>query len=94
MVCNGCRAQLLPLGIDGRNDRHAGTQLLGERGAGIQCDLDGDALDHLGEIARGIVGRQQREFLAARRGEVTPGKVSTSMVAGWPGRTLVSCVSL
>ena len=92
---------MLPLGIDGRNDRHAGTQLLGERGAGIQCDLDGDALDHLGEIARGIVGRQQREFLAARRGdavdvtrEVMPGKVSTSMVAGWPGRTLVSCVSL
>ena len=35
--------------------------------AGVERDLDGDALHHLGEIAGGVVRRQQREFLAARR---------------------------
>ena len=33
--------------------------------AGVERDLDRDALHHLGEIAGGVVRRQQREFLAA-----------------------------
>ena len=31
----------------------------------VERDLDGNALHHLGEIAGGVVRRQQREFLAA-----------------------------
>ena len=49
-------------GVDGRDDREAGPQrdllqnLLGEG------DADRHALDDLGEIAGGVVGRQQREL--------------------------------
>src|ERR1700751_3522040 len=55
------------LGRDMRNDRHARPQL--DRRATLKHDLHGNALHDLGEIAGGIVGRQQREFLAAGRGE-------------------------
>src|SRR6185437_6822908 len=53
--------------LDGRNDRHARPQLDGR--AAFERDLHGDALHDLGEIAGGVVGRQQRELLAAGRGE-------------------------
>ena len=61
------RAQCLPLGLDRRIDRHAGAQLAGEPLAGVEHDLHRDALHDLGEVAGRVVGRQQREFLAARR---------------------------
>src|SRR5262245_34593797 len=63
----GC-AHFLALDVDGRNDGHAGAQFVGKRAAGIECDLDRDTLDHLGEVAGGVVGRQQGELLPARRG--------------------------
>src|SRR5580658_9332075 len=44
---------------DGRIDRHAGAKLAEQRAAGIEHDLHRDALDDLGEVAGGIVGRQQ-----------------------------------
>ena len=55
------------LGVDGRLDRHAGPQLAGEAARRIEHDLHRDALHDLGEVAGGVVGRQQRELLAARR---------------------------
>ena len=51
------------LRLDGRDHRHAGAQLDGR--VAVEHDLDGDALHHLGEVAGGVVRRQQREFLAA-----------------------------
>src|SRR5262252_7433669 len=67
VYCARGRAQDLRLGVDGRIDRHAGAQLVGKLAAGVEHDLDRNALDHLGEIAGGVVGRQQGEFLPARR---------------------------
>src|ERR1700732_3403384 len=60
------RIDLLLKRFDGRDHRHAGTQF--DRGI-VERDLHGDALNHLGEIAGGVVRRQQREFLAAGRRE-------------------------
>src|SRR5581483_11773973 len=51
-------------GLDGRDHGHTGTQLDGC--AAVERDLHGNALHDLGEVAGGVVGRQQREFLAAR----------------------------
>ena len=51
--------------LDGRDHRHAGPQFNAGILAGIERDPHGDALHHLGEIAGGVVRRQQREFLAA-----------------------------
>src|SRR6266566_3405065 len=48
---------------DGRDHRHARAQFY--RRAAIERDLHRNALHHLGEIAGRVVGRQQREFLAA-----------------------------
>src|SRR5260221_1782058 len=47
----------------GRDHRHAWAQH--NRCIAIERDLDGDALNHLGEIAGGIVWRQQRKLLTA-----------------------------
>src|ERR1043165_8555346 len=44
------------LGLNARDYRHAGPQIDVET---VQGDLDRDALHHLGEIAGGVVGRQQ-----------------------------------
>src|SRR5882672_1546598 len=55
------------LRCDGRDHGHAGAEI--DRRAAVERDLDGDALHHLGEIAGRVVGRQQREFLAAGRRE-------------------------
>src|SRR3974377_529399 len=67
VYCARGRAQDLRFGVDGRIDRHPGPQLVGKLAAGVEHDLDRNALDHLGEIAGGVVGRQQGEFLPARR---------------------------
>src|ERR1700761_1532287 len=56
-------------GLDGRDHRHARTQHDQRMVVAVECDLDRDPLHHLGEIAGGVVGRQQREFLAAGGGE-------------------------
>src|SRR5215468_9475465 len=45
------------------NHRHARPQI--DLRAAVEQDLHGDALHDLGEVTGGIVGRQQREFLAA-----------------------------
>src|SRR5579859_1483630 len=54
---------LLRFRFDGRDDRHARPQL--DRRAAFERYLHGDALHHLGEVAGGIIRRQQRELLAA-----------------------------
>ena len=51
--------------LDGRDYRHARPQLDRSVAAAVERDPDRDALHHLGEIAGGVVRRQQREFLAA-----------------------------
>src|ERR1700689_4573397 len=63
----GCRdvAAGFRSGLDGGDHRHAGTEFDRRVVAGVERDLDRDALHHLGEIAGGVVRRQQREFLAA-----------------------------
>ena len=55
------------LGIDGRGNGHARPQIAAQRIVRIDRDLHRDALHDLGEVAGGVVGRQQREFLAAGR---------------------------
>ena len=47
------------------NDRHARTQFDERVACRVERDLHRDALHDLGEIAGGVVRRQQREFLAA-----------------------------
>src|ERR1700722_18700126 len=61
------RARRRHLGIDGRGDGHAGPELAAERIVRIDRDLHRDALHDLGEVSSGVVGRQQRKFLAAGR---------------------------
>src|SRR4051812_16410626 len=51
---------------DGCNYGESGTQLRGESRV-LECDFDGNTLDDLGEVARGIVGRQESELRPARR---------------------------
>src|ERR1700752_877295 len=53
------------VGVDRRLDRHPRVQPAGQRIILIESDLDRDALDDLGEVASSVVGRQQRELLAA-----------------------------
>src|SRR5690349_21273438 len=52
------------LGLDARYDGHAGPQF---QPCLIEQDFYGNPLHHLGEVAGRVVGRQQREFLTARR---------------------------
>src|ERR1700694_225858 len=54
-------------GVDIRDDGHSGQQAFQQRLILIQLDTDWNALDHLGEIAGGVVRRQQRELRTTRR---------------------------
>ncbi len=54
-------------GVDAGDDRHAGQQPLEQWLALVELDPDRNPLHHLGEIAGGVVGRQQRELRSARR---------------------------
>src|SRR5271163_1912881 len=63
------------LGVDARRHRHAGPQIAGAGAVAVEHDLDGDPLHHLGEIAGGVVRRQQRESLAAGRREAVDAAV-------------------
>src|SRR6516164_9189103 len=66
------RAGRLPLGedrgfgVDRRDHRHAGPQHPGELRV-VHHDPDRDALNDLGEVAGGVVRRQQRELESTRR---------------------------
>src|SRR5260370_1088238 len=53
------------VGANSCDDRHPRQQALQQWLALVELDPDRDALDHLGEIARGVVGRQQCELRAA-----------------------------
>src|SRR6266545_6405063 len=55
------------LGLNRGHGAHAGTQRVRRIGGTVEPDPHGDALHHLREVARRVVGRQQRE-LRARRG--------------------------
>src|ERR1700682_6258596 len=50
------------VGANSCDHRHSRQQPLQQRLALVELDPDRDALDHLGEIAGGVVGRQQREL--------------------------------
>src|SRR5258708_10907132 len=54
-------------GVDVGNNRHARQQPLQQRLVGIERDPDRDALHDLGEIAGGVVRRQQRELRTGGR---------------------------
>jgi hypothetical protein len=49
------------------NDGHSGQQAFQQRLVLVELDPDRDALNHFGEIAGGIVRRQQRELRTAGR---------------------------
>ncbi len=51
-------------GVDGGLDRQAGTDQGAQRRIRIEHDLDRHTLHHLGEVAGGVVRRQQRERAA------------------------------
>src|ERR1700722_12593390 len=53
------------VGVNLRNDRHPRQQARQQRLALIKRDANRDALNHFGEIAGGIVRRQQRELRSA-----------------------------
>src|SRR6266850_7087223 len=53
--------------FNGRDDAHPRPQHVREIHGAVQVNPDRDPLDHLGEVARGVVGRQQRELRARRR---------------------------
>src|SRR5712691_3564737 len=55
------------VGTDVSDDRHARQQALQQRLALVERDTDRDALHDLGEIAGGVVRRQQRELRSAGR---------------------------
>src|ERR1700687_3616771 len=50
------------VGVNSGFHRPSRQQPLQQRLALVELDPDRDALDHLGEIAGGVVGRQQREL--------------------------------
>src|SRR6266851_3598302 len=53
------------VGANSCDDRHPRQQALQQWLALVELDPDRDALHHLGEIARGVVGRQQCELRSA-----------------------------
>src|ERR1700686_1105290 len=55
------------VGMNSGFHRHSRQQALQQRLALVELNPDRDALDHLGEIAGSIVGRQQRELRSAGR---------------------------
>ena len=54
-------------GVDAGLDRHARTKIARALALGVERDLHRNALHDFGEVARRVVGRQERESLAARR---------------------------
>src|SRR5579872_5186300 len=54
-------------GVDGGGNGHAGPEIAAQRIVRFDCDLHRDALHDLGEVSGGVVGREQRKFLAAGR---------------------------
>ena len=71
-------------------------------GEGSSVIRTGTRWDHLGEVAGGIIGRQQRELLSAgRRNAVhfsfelfARERIHFYFYQAGPGRTSVNCVSL
>src|SRR5260370_719257 len=57
------------IGVNVGHDRHSRQQPLQQRLALVELDPDRNALDHLGEIAGGVIRRQQRELRAAGGGD-------------------------
>src|SRR5580693_387647 len=60
---------LVGMGVDAGNDRHAWTQQVSETVGVVNRNFDGDTLNDLREIARGIVRRQKRELRTRTRGK-------------------------
>src|ERR1700682_1792426 len=56
------------IGVNLGDDRHPRQQPLQQRLVLVERDPHRDALDYLGEIAGGVVGRQQRELRSAGGG--------------------------
>src|ERR1700730_10942582 len=56
-------------GVNSGHDRHPRQQAIQQRLALVEGDPNRDALNHLGEIAGGVVGRQQRKLRSAGRGD-------------------------
>ena len=67
MRCGGDRRARL--GVDAHDHGHAGPQQRLLRDLGRNQDAHGQALHDLGEVAGGVVRRQQREHRAGRRRE-------------------------
>src|SRR5262245_1613948 len=65
-ACRVARSDRGRLGVDGWLGRHARAQQA-LQAVVVEHDLHRHALHDLGEVAGGVVGRQQREFEAARR---------------------------
>src|SRR6266849_6670849 len=53
------------VGVNPGDDRHSRQQPLQQRLVLVERDPNRNALNHLGEIAGGVVGRQQRELRSA-----------------------------
>src|SRR6266702_6877389 len=60
-------AAIRALRVDAGDDRHARHEPRQQRLVVIELDAHGNALHHLGEIAGGVVGRQQRDLRTGRR---------------------------
>src|SRR5215471_15548480 len=60
----------LPRRLDLDDDRHSGPQPVSRARGVIDENLDGDALYDLGEVACRVVGGEQGELRAARRGNL------------------------
>src|SRR4051812_3164842 len=67
-------------GVDFDDDREAGTQL--GRRAVRNADTDGHPLGDLGEVAGGVLRRQQREFRAGSGRDALDGAVDLGAVQG------------
>src|SRR6266487_4389651 len=66
-VSGSAAAVIVLTRLDCRHDAHPGPQHVREIHGTVQVNPDRNPLDHLGEVARGVVGRQQRELRAGRR---------------------------
>src|SRR3981081_1351854 len=62
-----CSSTIAGPGIDPGNDGHAGAQPVEEAVRVVDDDFNGNTLNHFGEIAGRIVGRQKRELRARAR---------------------------
>jgi hypothetical protein len=54
-------------GVDPGNNGHAGAQMVEKAVCVVDRDFNGDTLNHLGEISRRVVGRQEGELRAGAR---------------------------